>query len=214
VIKCAATAILIPCVALTQAPARPPQRRAGAIAATAAPVHFAVAPSGNEARFVVREQLMTMDLPSDAIGTTKAITGGITLTRAGKVDPAASRIIIAMDSLVSDKEHRDTWIKSHTLRTDSFPTAVLVVRELQGFPAKLPTSGTLSLKLIGDLTVHGVNRPWTWDVTLTANGNDYTGKATTHLKFGDFGMEPPRLMIVMSVVDDVALEYDFHFVRQ
>ena len=207
-----AVAVATPGVTVAQAPGGPAHRHGTATAATS--VHFALAPSGNQARFVVREQLMIFDSPNDAVGTTTAITGGITFTPSGSVDPAGSRITVAMDSLASDKENRDKWIRSHTLRTDSFPTAVLVVRELQGLPATLPTSGTMPLKLLGDLTLHGVTRPWTWDVTLTANGNDYSGKATTNIKFGDFGMEQPRLMIVVSVVDDVRLEYDFHFVRQ
>ncbi|HEY3934843.1 MAG TPA: YceI family protein, partial [Gemmatimonadales bacterium] len=75
------------------------------------------------------------------------------------------------------------------------------------------TSGALSLHLAGDLTIHGVTRPTIWNVTLTAKGDDYTGTATTHIKFEDFGMEQPRLMIVVSVVDDVQLQYDFHFIR-
>jgi polyisoprenoid-binding protein YceI len=176
-------------------------------------VHFQLAPTGNEARFIVREQLMTAELPNDAIGVTRAITGGLTFTPDGKIDPTTSRITVKMDSLTSDKEHRDSWIKEHTLRTDSFPVATMAVRELQGLPAVLPTAGTFSVKLIGDLTLHGVTRPWSWDVTLVANGNDYTGTATTHLKFGDFGMAQPRLLIVVSVVDDVRLEFSFHFVR-
>jgi len=205
-----AMAILIPAAALAQAPARkvPPTRT------PAQAVHLVLAPTGNEARFIVREHLMIADLPNDAIGTTSALTGGITLGPDGKIDPATSRITVQMATLKTDNDHRDTWIKEHTLRTDSFPTTVFVVKELQGLPTKLPTSGTMSLKMVGDLTIHGVTKPWTWDVTLAANGTEFTGRATTHLKFGDFGMEQPRLMIVVSVVDDVKLEYDFHFVRQ
>jgi polyisoprenoid-binding protein YceI len=204
-------AILIPAAAISQAPARKAQgaRRP----APSASVHLALAPAGNEARFIVREHLMTSDLPGDAIGTTKAISGGIVIGADGKIDPTHSAITVQMATLTTDQEHRDTWIKEHTLKTDSFPTTVFVVRELQGLPAKLPSSGTMALKMVGDFTLHGVTKPWTWDVTLTANGNEYTGRATTHLKFGDFGMEQPRLMIVMSVVDDVKLEYDFHFVK-
>jgi polyisoprenoid-binding protein YceI len=214
VVRFVAAAVLIPSVALAQAPTRTPPKRPPAKVPAGAPVHFVLAPIGNQARFIVREQLTTIEYPIDAIGTTSAITGSITLTPSGNIDPAGSRITIAMDSLASDKENRDRWVRTHTLRTDSFPTAMLVVKELQGLPKTLPTTGTISLKLVGDLTVHGITRPWIWDVTLTANGNDYTGKATTHFKFGDFGMEQPRLMIVISVVDDVKLEYDFHFVRQ
>jgi polyisoprenoid-binding protein YceI len=206
-------AILFPSVALAQASPRV-QRQRPAATPLAAAVHFALARTGNEARFIVHEQLMTFDTPNEAIGRATAITGGITLAPSGQVDPAGSRITIAMDSLKSDKEHRDSWIKTHTLRTDSFPTVVLVVRQLQGLPAALPVSGIIALKLLGDLTIHGVTKPWTWDATLTADGDNYTGRATTHLKFGDFGMEIPHLMIVVSVVDDVKLEFDFHFVKQ
>jgi len=206
-----AVAILIPAVALAQAPARKPT--AARHPAPPAPVHFDLALTGNEARFIVREQLMTATLPNDAIGATHAVSGGLTIAPDGKVDPATSTIVVKLDSLATDNPHRDTWIKEHTLRTDSFPTATMVVRELQGLPAHLPTMGTFPVKLVGDLTLHGVTRPWTWDVTLVANGNDYTGTATTHLKFGDFGMTQPRLLIVVSVIDDVRLEFAFHFVR-
>jgi polyisoprenoid-binding protein YceI len=179
----------------------------------AAAQRFVLAPSGNEASFTVREQLMTLQAPSNAVGTTHAITGGITFLPSGKVDPAQSRITVDLSTLVTDKENRDRWIKSHTLRTDSFPNAMIAVRDLPGLPAILPSSGSFSLHLVGDLTIHGVTRPSTWDVTLTANGNDYTGSASTHIRFEDFGMEQPRLMIVVSVIDDVQLQYNFHFIR-
>ena len=209
--------LLVPSVAIAQAQSRPPRRRPAAVrptmAVTPASAHFALATTGNEARFIVREQLTIFESPNDAIGTTRAITGGITITPAGAVDPASSRIVVDLSTLTSDKENRDRWIKSHTLKTDSFPNAQLVVKQLQGLPRPLPTSGTMSLKLLGEMTMHGVTRPVTWDVTLTAHGDDYSGIATTHVKFEDFGMEQPRLMIVVSVVDDVKLEYDFHFVK-
>ena len=132
-----------------------------------APSRFTLAAAGNQARFIVREHLMIMDAPNDAIGVTQAISGGITLTSDGRIDPDNSRIVVDLSTLTSDKENRDTWIKSHTLRTDSFPNAVFVPRQLAGSGGTVPTSGTIAVKLIGDLTVHGVTRPVTWDVTLT-----------------------------------------------
>ena len=45
-------------------------------------------------------------------------------------------------------------------------------------------------------------------------GNHVSGKATTHLTFGDFNMSQPRVPVVASVVDDIKLEYDFHLIRQ
>jgi hypothetical protein len=210
-------ALLLPGLAVAQArgsarrqPAAAPRPRPKMVPASS---RFTLAATGNQARFIVRERLMIMDAPNDAIGVTRAISGGITLTADGRIDPAGSKIVVDLSTLTTDKENRDAWIKSHTLKTDSFPNAVFVPRQFAGTGGALPTSGTAAVKLVGDLTIHGVTRPVTWDVTLTAHGNDYTGSAATHIKFEDFGMEQPRLMIVISVIDDVKLEYDFHFVK-
>jgi polyisoprenoid-binding protein YceI len=178
------------------------------------PVHLALAPEGNEVRFIVREQLVGFELPNDAIGKSGAITGGILLDGTGKVDSSGSTISVDLASLKSDRDRRDGYIKRRTLVVDSFPTATLTVTELRGLPVVLPTSGTLTLTLIGNFTVHGVTRPTTWAVTALANGDQFTGKASTHVKFGDFNMTQPRVPVVLSVVDDILLEYDFHLVKQ
>jgi polyisoprenoid-binding protein YceI len=205
--------LLVPAFAAAQTQRRPSRRSTAARPRTApAPVRFALAPTGNVARFVVREHLMIMDSPNDAIGVSHDVSGGIVLLPDGRIDPDHSRIVVNLSTLTSDKENRDRWIKSHTLRTDSFPTATFVPRRFVGI-AGLPAPGVSTVQLAGDLTVHGVTRPVIWDVALHAGDNEYTGTATTHVKFEDFGMDQPRLMIVISVVDDVKLEYDFHFVR-
>ncbi|HEU5217505.1 MAG TPA: YceI family protein [Gemmatimonadales bacterium] len=178
------------------------------------PVHLVLAPDGNEVRFIVKEQLVGFDLPNDAVGKSSAITGGIRLDGTGKVDSAGSTITVDLASLKSDRDRRDGFIKRRTLAVDSFPTASLTITEIRGLPAVLPSSGTLSLTLVGNFTVHGVTRPTTWEVSAVASGDSFAGKASTHVKFGDFNMTPPRVPIVLSVVDDILLEYDFHLVKR
>ncbi|HEY9517922.1 MAG TPA: YceI family protein [Gemmatimonadales bacterium] len=187
---------------------------AGAQSAPTGPIRLTLAAQGNEARFIVREQLAGAELPNDAIGVTRAITGGITLDARGRVDSSASRISVDLTTLTSDRARRDNFIKRRTLVTDSFPTAELVVTGIRGLPATLPASGTMTLVLTGHLTIHGVTRPSTWDVTARVEGESILGLAVTRIKFGDFGMTQPRVAIVLSVVDDIRLEYDFHFVRE
>ena len=119
-----------------------------------------------------------------------------------------------LDSLKSDESRRDRFVKGNTLETRQFPTAVLVVRELQGLPAPLPVSGTMNITILGDFTVHGVTRPSTWTATVTVDPAGFTGKATTHLKFEDFNMNQPSVPVLAHLNDDIRLEYDFHFVRQ
>jgi polyisoprenoid-binding protein YceI len=180
----------------------------------AKPVRLVLAPTGNEARFVVRELLMANTIENDAIGVTTAISGTIVLDAQGNVDASASQFTVQLDSLKSDKSMRDRYTKNNTLETRQFPTAVLVVKEVQGLPATLPTSGTMNLTIVGDFTVHGVTKPSTWLATVTADPTGFSGKATTHVKFEDFNMNQPSVPVLAHLTDDIRLEYDFRFVKQ
>src|SRR5215211_1543236 len=57
---------------------------------------FAVAPFGNEVRYRIREQLVRVDLPNDAIGETADVTGGIAVTPDGKIIPHESKFIVGI----------------------------------------------------------------------------------------------------------------------
>lgn len=189
-----------------------------AIVAQSAPatgtVRLEVGATGNEARYRVREQLAGLDFPNDAVGATSAIAGGITLDDGGRVVADRSVITVDLRGLTSDKERRDGYLQRRTLQTGEHPTAVLRVTGFDGLVTPLPTSGTLTFRLTGDLTIRGTTRPTTWAVTAAADGEHYTGTATTTFTFADFGLAKPRVAAVLSVNDEITLEYDFHFVRR
>lgn len=154
--------------------------------------------------------MVRLSAPSDAIGKTSAVTGDIVVTPDGKIDSSQSKLVVDLTSLQSDSGMRDRFIQGNTLETDQYPNATFVPTAIEGLPTPLPTSGQQSFKLLGNLTVHGVTKPVTFDVTTQANGNDVTGQATTNFKFEDFGMNPPKAGAVLSVVDDVKLEVTLH----
>lgn len=58
--------------------------------------HFVVADSGNEVRYLVREQLARIDFPSDAVGKTHEISGGIVIGADGKPVPNESKFIFTL----------------------------------------------------------------------------------------------------------------------
>lgn len=84
--------------------------------------------------------------------------------------------------------------------------------ELRGLKYPLPASGEVKFELAGDLTVRGVTRPSNWQVTATPKGGGLSGVASTSFKFADFELTKPRVMGVLSVNDDIGLEYTFHLV--
>jgi polyisoprenoid-binding protein YceI len=194
------------------AKAKTPAKQAVA-AKPAAPIRFVIGPAGNEARYSVREQLMGVDLPSDAIGVTKTITGTILAYPDGRIVKDSSKIVIHLDSLKSDKSRRDGFLRGRTLETEKYPTVELIPTEIRGFKGSLPASGAVSFQLLGDLVLKGVPHPTVWNVTARADGQDVAGTATTAFTFKDIGLEQPRVPVVLSVADTIKLEYDFRFVR-
>lgn len=179
-----------------------------------APIRFVIGPAGNEARYRVREQLMGANLPNDAIGATKSITGTILAYPDGRIIKDSSKIVIHLDSLKSDKDRRDGFLRGRTLETAKYPTVELIPTEIRGFNGNLPATGTATFQLLGDLVLKGVPHPTVWNVTARAEGQDVTGSATTAFTFKEVGLDQPRVPVVLSVADTIKLEYDFRMVRQ
>ncbi|HVG97200.1 MAG TPA: YceI family protein, partial [Chloroflexota bacterium] len=175
-------------------------------AATAGTLHFQIVPNESTATFRVREQLAGRELPNDAIGSTGAVSGQIVLRPDGTIVPDRSKISVDLRQLATDSGQRDRFIKSNTLATEQFPTAEFAPTRAEGLPNPLPASGEYAFKLVGPMTVRGVQKEVTWDVTAQRNGGNLTGEAKTALKFGDFNLTQPRVPLVLSITDDIRLE--------
>jgi polyisoprenoid-binding protein YceI len=175
-------------------------------------MRYEPAPAGNEARYRVREQLAGFDFPSDAVGVTTNITGAIVLDATGKVVPDQSKFVINLTGLKSDQTRRDRYIQSRTMETQTHPNVELLIKELRGLPHPLPASGELKVELIGDLTVKGITKPTTWQVTAAPTAGGLAGLARTQFTFADFNLTKPRVASVLSVNDEITLEYEFHLI--
>jgi polyisoprenoid-binding protein YceI len=186
------------------APAQPPSVRSVANQ-DATRVELVV--GGSEARYRASEVFAGRGF-NEAVGRTSAVQGAIVLGADGTVMADQSKIVVDLSTLTSDSGARDNYIKRNTLKTDQFPNAELTITSAPGLPQPLPASGSASFQLVGDLTVHGVTRPATWDATATFADGQVTGTATTTVLMSDFGMETPRTSTVLSVEDSVKLELD------
>ena len=185
--------------------------RRGTHAVPAGALRFTVASTGNAARYRVREQLMGKDLPNDAVGETAEITGSITVdSTTGAIIPGQSKFVVNTSAFKSDSDRRDGYVRGRLLEAPKFPTVELAPTSVRGLVARATTAaGPISFELVGDLTVKGVTRPTTWKVTARQAGGKVTGSAVTRFVFADFGITPPKVPILLSVADTIALEYDF-----
>lgn len=175
-------------------------------------VRLVTAAEGNRARYRVREQLAGLQFPNDAVGETEAIRGTLALGADGRVVREESRFEVDLTTLKSDKSRRDGFVQRNTLQTAEFPTAVFVPTAISELPRPLPTTGEFNVRLEGELTLHGVTRPTVWDLTLRAEGGEFTGRAATVFDFAAFGLTVPRVASVLSIVDEIRLEYELRLV--
>jgi polyisoprenoid-binding protein YceI len=171
---------------------------------------YSIVPEESEARYRVREQLLGQSLPSDAIGRTKTITGSIVVDSGGRIVSEQSKFAVDLRTLRSNESRRDNYIQGTTLQTRLHPMAEFVVTGADGLQTLVtPPVQPTTFQLIGDLTVRGVTRQATWEVSMQPANPDVTGSASTAFALTDFGMTPPRVGPVLGIEDKVTLELDF-----
>jgi polyisoprenoid-binding protein YceI len=171
-------------------------------------LRYRVVAERSEARYRVREQLAGISFPSDAVGTTRAIEGSLSLDSQGHIRRNDSRFTVDLRTLRSDRDRRDNYVRRNTLETERHPTAVFIPSEVRGLPFPLPQTGTASFELIGDLTIRGTTRHITWEATATLQGQEISVQAKTSFRFADFSLSIPRVASVLGVDDMIRLETD------
>ncbi len=168
---------------------------------------------GTRALYRVREQLVGVSFPNDAVGIGEAVEGVLVIRSDGSVDSSRSRIALDLSTFSSDQDRRDRFIRDRVFEVDQHPTAVFVPTTTIGSPfpddpeAGLPIVG---FQLVGDMTVHGVTQEITWDVLATYDDDGVVeGKAQTSFSFSTFDLMQPEFPFLLSVEDEIRLEIDF-----
>jgi polyisoprenoid-binding protein YceI len=158
----------------------------------------------------VREQLVGVSLPSDAVLTATGAKGTFEMNSDGTFTPT-SKITFDLATLSSDERDRDNFIKNDTLQVRTFPLGTFAPTKTSGLTLPLAASGTFTFTLTGNMTIKGTTKEVTFDVTAKRDGSDLTATATANpsWKFGDFGMKAPSVPFrVLSVTDEIRAAID------
>lgn len=180
-------------------------------AATTAPQANAITwtvDAASKATVRVREQLVRLPAPNDAIITIGGAQGSFTLNPDGSF-ASGSRISVDMTTVTTDDRQRTDSIRRDPLEVTRFRTSELVPKTATGLSLPLTRSGDFTFQLTGDLTLHGVTKSVTFDVKATRSNGKLTATATADpsWKFGDFGMHVPSTFSVLSIVDEIRMEF-------
>jgi polyisoprenoid-binding protein YceI len=175
-------------------------------AVASAPTVYSVNGEESTANYIAQQELASIGA-QEVVGTTNAIIGSILFDEDGK-PLECSNFAVDMRTLVSDESMRDNYLRGNTLESDTFPFATFVVSSVEGLEDGLVEGEPVTAQLTGDLSLHGVTRPATWEAEFTATDGTITGTATTTFVIADYEMEKPIVGPVLSIEDEIELQVE------
>lgn len=183
-----------------------PTRASGAGGAATADGQWVVTSDGSFVGYRISERFVGGLADIEAVGRTSDVTGGLTVA-----DRTVSDVAIEADlrTVASDKAPRDNYLRTNALETDVHPTARFVATGPIRLPA-LSRGAEIARTLDGELTLHGVTKPFSIPVTARWNGATVDVIGTAPIVLADFGIATPQTPIV-SVQDRGSLEIQLVF---
>lgn len=179
---------------------------------------FVIVPAESKASYLVDEEFFAGALDklgiaagmADVVGSTQEIEGQLTLNLDNLGEALGDNsFTVKMNTLATDQDRRDDWIRENGPRFNDFPLATFTATAIEGAPAAYNDGDEVSFKMAGDLTVREVTQPATFDVTARLAGDTLTGVATTRLLMSTFGIEPPNFANTLTVADEFGIEVQF-----
>jgi polyisoprenoid-binding protein YceI len=146
---------------------------------------------------------------TEAVGRTNSVTGQLTLS--GTTATAAS-FTVDVASIKSDDSGRDGQFTGRIMQTSTHPTATFALTQPIDF-GSLPADKTqITVQATGDLTLRGVTKSVTFDLSARRNGDNIETSGTIPVEFSDYGIPNPSTSGV-STEDNGVVEFLLVFAR-
>lgn len=142
--------------------------------------------TGSQAGYRVDEVLFGQD--SEATGRTTDVTGQIEIS--GTTATSAT-VEVDLTTLTSGEDQRDSAVRGRILETNQFPTATFTLTEAIDLGSLPADQAEVTVEATGDLTIHGVTRRVTFELTARRNGATIEALGTIPVTFADFDIDDP-----------------------
>ncbi|MCB2198280.1 YceI family protein [bacterium] len=160
----------------------------------AEPVTLKVEPNDfSEVKFISTAKVETFE------GTTNRIAGSFTVDPQDLQAGIEGKLEVDMTALSTGIGQRDGHMKENHLHTDEYPRSVFVPKKIVDNSFKmLPDDESVSFKLEGDFTLHGVTHTIQPDVTATwhPNQNLMNVIAKFSVNLEDYNIPLPQFLIL------------------
>lgn len=133
----------------------------------------------------VKETLAGLD--TEGAGRTKSITGTMTIDG---TTVTATELTVDMTTFQSDDSRRDGQFNGRIMQVSKFPTATFVLTSPIDLGAATSDS-SVEVQATGDLTIHGVTKSVTIDLTAKEVNGRIGVLGSTVITFADYDIENP-----------------------
>ncbi|UCC53705.1 MAG: YceI family protein [Anaerolineaceae bacterium] len=179
---------------------------------------FVIVPEESQASYLVDEEFLENALSKlgieagqkDVVGTTPEVSGQLQLNLEDlSAVLGENEFAVDLSQLTSDQDRRDNWIRENGPTFDRFPMATFTATAVSGLPDNYDEGQEIQFQVSGDLTVHEVTLPVTFDVTATLQDDTLTGVLETRRLMSDFGIDPPAFAGTLTVADEFGIRVEF-----
>ena len=148
------------------------------------------------------------------VGRTPDVSAQFTINESEIVSSEESRptVTVDMTTLITDDANRNNAIKRQAIETSKFPEASLVITESIDFSSATDLEAGFTTEIFVDLTIHGVTRQETIEVTASFDGSRILVFGNLGpILLSDYEIEKPRSAVVLSVEDNALMEFQLFF---
>lgn len=158
---------------------------------------FPEEPATKEIQFSISHPLKTVSGTCQSV----LIQGFAPQNQGQEFVAAPFQVVIPIDGMTTGNRNRD----SNMAEMLGYPGAKEITAKIPAVHARLGKN-----RLSGTVTINKIEKPFDGEFELTQNGDSFVIQGSTILHLSDFGIAPPRLLL-LSIGNDVAIAYNVSF---
>ncbi|ALG13058.1 YceI family protein [Kibdelosporangium phytohabitans] len=143
---------------------------------------------GSQAGYRVKEILFGQD--TTAVGRTGKVTGSVALSG---TRITSGTVTVDMGSVATDKSGRDEQFRNRIMSVSQFPTSTFALRGQADLGAVPAVGQKVTVKASGQLTLRGVSKPVTVDLSAVRNGDTIQVQTSIPVVFADYSIPDPGI---------------------
>jgi len=151
----------------------------------------------------IQELFGGQTIEKTATGRTPAVEGSIAID--GTTISSAT-FTADVTQLASDEARRDAAVGTRGLQTETFPEATFTLTDPITLPSAPAVGEEMTVSATGDLTLRGVTKPVTLELTAQWTGSAVTIAGSAPIVLADFDMEVIEIPGLVTVADNGVLE--------